>query len=343
MNISTFENWQNLFHVFALLITLLVGIGFTYFGYWLYKLAIYLVGAFWGAIVGTLLGYAAAPELVWIFSIVGFLLGGMLALIIHEFIIFGIGALIGVVLGLVMGVTEPGGLLFMACASGGLMLALNKLMVIVITSCSGSFLLLIVFINLGLLAGQTERAFVLPSFASYLKYLLDGYIKGQDLTSVAYTAGGDLLAYILLVASGIIGQYYLLHRGFRLFKPKRQNQNGTSLASHKESTVEKQPGTAAASYGVTLYMSGQWVCTLPLENAEPLQVGRSDDNDLPLQDTNVSRKHCTLTLQDGRLLVQDQNSTNGTWLSGQQKIQRMLLNLDEWVELGGSKLVFHTL
>ncbi|WP_314253038.1 FHA domain-containing protein [Streptomyces kutzneri] len=57
--------------------------------------------------------------------------------------------------------------------------------------------------------------------------------------------------------------------------------------------------------GVHLLHSGQ------------IRVGRSSDADVPLDDPDVSRLHCAVTvIPDGRVAVADLNSTNGTTLDG---------------------------
>ncbi|MFE3286574.1 FHA domain-containing protein, partial [Streptomyces sp. NPDC059233] len=57
--------------------------------------------------------------------------------------------------------------------------------------------------------------------------------------------------------------------------------------------------------GVHLLHSGQ------------IRVGRSADADVPLDDPDVSRLHCAVTvLRDGRVAVADLDSTNGTTLDG---------------------------
>ncbi|MBT2450660.1 FHA domain-containing protein, partial [Streptomyces sp. ISL-43] len=48
-----------------------------------------------------------------------------------------------------------------------------------------------------------------------------------------------------------------------------------------------------------------------------IRIGRSADADVPLDDPDVSRLHCTVTvLPDGRVAVADLGSTNGTTLDG---------------------------
>ncbi len=57
--------------------------------------------------------------------------------------------------------------------------------------------------------------------------------------------------------------------------------------------------------GVHLLHSGQ------------IRVGRSSDADVPLDDPDVSRMHCAVTvIRDGRVAVADLDSTNGTTLDG---------------------------
>ncbi|WP_370413066.1 FtsK/SpoIIIE domain-containing protein [Streptomyces fradiae] len=52
-------------------------------------------------------------------------------------------------------------------------------------------------------------------------------------------------------------------------------------------------------------------------NGGAIRIGRSVDADVPLDDPDVSRVHCTVTVgPDGRVTVTDQGSTNGTTLDG---------------------------
>lgn len=50
----------------------------------------------------------------------------------------------------------------------------------------------------------------------------------------------------------------------------------------------------------------------------PLRVGRVEGNDLVLASTEVSRTHCSLVLIEGRAVVTDLGSTNGTLVDGQR-------------------------
>ncbi|AEW94358.1 MULTISPECIES: FtsK/SpoIIIE domain-containing protein [Streptomycetaceae] len=55
-----------------------------------------------------------------------------------------------------------------------------------------------------------------------------------------------------------------------------------------------------------------------------VRIGRSGDADVPLDDPDVSRLHCVVTVDPagGRVTVADLGSTNGTWLDGRQVGER---------------------
>ena len=71
--------------------------------------------------------------------------------------------------------------------------------------------------------------------------------------------------------------------------------------------------------------------TLP---AREVTLGRGADNDLVLEDTLVSRKHCRLVAIEGGALVLDKGSSNGTWLNGTPVAQPSLLRFEDELVIG---------
>ncbi|MFC8473892.1 FtsK/SpoIIIE domain-containing protein [Streptomyces sp. NPDC057241] len=71
-----------------------------------------------------------------------------------------------------------------------------------------------------------------------------------------------------------------------------------------------------------------------------IRIGRSVDADVPLDDPDVSRAHCTVTVgADGRVTVSDRGSTNGTTLDGAPVGERpVLLRPGALLRLGESAL-----
>ncbi len=81
------------------------------------------------------------------------------------------------------------------------------------------------------------------------------------------------------------------------------------------------------------YQGGEF----PLAEGEEVVVGRSSDLDMVLVEEMVSRKHAVFRLQGGVLTVEDQGSTNGTFVNG-ERIEKATLNEGDRVLIGTSIL-----
>lgn len=71
----------------------------------------------------------------------------------------------------------------------------------------------------------------------------------------------------------------------------------------------------------------------------PISIGRSPDNDIALDDRRISRRHADLSQIEGRWVVHDLGSTNGTAVNGRIVRQAPLRDGDR-VSLGGFEVVF---
>jgi hypothetical protein len=58
--------------------------------------------------------------------------------------------------------------------------------------------------------------------------------------------------------------------------------------------------------------------------AEPVTVGRLEDNTFCIPEPSVSSHHCVITMHGNDVVVKDLNSTNGTFISGNQIIEAVL-------------------
>jgi hypothetical protein len=68
-------------------------------------------------------------------------------------------------------------------------------------------------------------------------------------------------------------------------------------------------------------------------------IGRTDQCDLVIDDSLVSRKHACIERKDGRFLLQDLKSTNGTFLNG-EFIDVCVLNHGDKIRIGNTVLQF---
>lgn len=72
---------------------------------------------------------------------------------------------------------------------------------------------------------------------------------------------------------------------------------------------------------------------------DSLTAGRDPGNDIVLQDENASRKHFTVSFTANRFLLEDHNSTNGTFCNG-EKLSRKWLEFGDSVQVGDTTIRF---
>ncbi len=72
--------------------------------------------------------------------------------------------------------------------------------------------------------------------------------------------------------------------------------------------------------------------------AEPLTIGRDEENDLVLDDRRVSRRHAEIRLRLRRHTLYDLQSTNGTYVNG-RRVAEVVLSDGDRIAIGGSEMV----
>jgi len=65
-----------------------------------------------------------------------------------------------------------------------------------------------------------------------------------------------------------------------------------------------------------------------------ITLGREAYNDVVLIDPEASRKHCQISFQAGRYVIEDLGSTNGTYVNGRQILTATALNRGDVIEIG---------
>jgi len=69
-----------------------------------------------------------------------------------------------------------------------------------------------------------------------------------------------------------------------------------------------------------------------------LLIGRSQDCDLCLADEFVSAKHCKIFFENEKLFIEDQGSTNGTFIDGAQVEEKSSLEPEQKIQIGITEL-----
>jgi hypothetical protein len=123
-------------------------------------------------------------------------------------------------------------------------------------------------------------------------------------------------------------------RIFRTEKPESGTQGedqGTSAISPEEA---RKHGLARET--VELVLEDR---TYPLEGRGPWSIGRSEENDIVIQNPNISRKHAQLSRSENGFVVEDLGSTNGTLLDG-APIDRERIEGGDELTFGGINACF---
>ena len=69
-------------------------------------------------------------------------------------------------------------------------------------------------------------------------------------------------------------------------------------------------------------------------NSADITIGRATENDIVIPKGNVSKRHARVVFKDGRLVVVDLNSTNGTFINGQKVTKPTVLRPDDELAIG---------
>jgi hypothetical protein len=93
---------------------------------------------------------------------------------------------------------------------------------------------------------------------------------------------------------------------------------------------------------LVIYSSGAANQTIEL-TGRTVRIGRAQENDVVLADTTqvVSRFHAELRYEDGRYILLDLNSANGTWV-WDHRIQRIVFESRAVAEIGSYRLALET-
>jgi hypothetical protein len=76
-----------------------------------------------------------------------------------------------------------------------------------------------------------------------------------------------------------------------------------------------------------------------LNRAFPVSIGRSKVNEIPLDDVTVSGQHCRIIPENGKHVLYDLGSTNGTFVND-KKVQRVILQVGDMIKVGETHFLY---
>jgi CRP-like cAMP-binding protein/pSer/pThr/pTyr-binding forkhead associated (FHA) protein len=113
------------------------------------------------------------------------------------------------------------------------------------------------------------------------------------------------------------------------------------VENERPETVKTDAKTYLLRYsGTKPLLKGARQVILPV--ARQILIGRSDQNDLRLQDRRVSNRHARLLFEAGRYLLADLGSSNGTFVNGQRIENRAVLSEGDNLRFGDFEFVLET-
>ena len=125
----------------------------------------------------------------------------------------------------------------------------------------------------------------------------------------------------------IITLYSFIFRVLRLMKQDLNKQSAWPMSQ------------GAPDWGLEIVENGanahlQKGAVIPLRSG--LSLGRKADNTIVLQDPYVSYYHLRFFLRDGRYVIEDLNSTNGTMLNHDRLEHKTYLKVNDIITLGST-------
>jgi hypothetical protein len=117
----------------------------------------------------------------------------------------------------------------------------------------------------------------------------------------------------------------------------------TPIEAEEEAAVEVGPPHSDLESGQALLVvqRGPNAGSKFLMDKDVTTAGRHPESDIFLDDVTVSRRHAEFHRGDGRFLIKDVGSLNGTYVNRQRVDQAELASGDE-LQIGKFKLTFYT-
>lgn len=104
---------------------------------------------------------------------------------------------------------------------------------------------------------------------------------------------------------------------------RKEQQTETPLPSKLEVTSGRAEGTWAPLPG----------------DGTAILIGRSADASIDINDDYASSRHARVYSQDGEWIVEDLDSTNGTYVNGQQIQAPTIIGLEDTIRIGRTQLM----
>lgn len=143
------------------------------------------------------------------------------------------------------------------------------------------------------------------------------------------------LGFLVLLWVGVLFTLSVLRRDLRAPREARP----VALAAGQQQPVSAPPTRRTRSTGKAsrlVVTDGPLSGTVVPLGATPVTIGRAADSTLVIDDDYASTNHCRIYAASGEWVVEDLNSTNGTWLDRTRITRPTVLPLGVPLRIGRS-------
>lgn len=122
--------------------------------------------------------------------------------------------------------------------------------------------------------------------------------------------------------------------------PAGNEMAGREVAAELPAPDRHAVETLPAGSGLLITVPGQGSGQRFLLDAESTMAGRHPRSEIFLDDVTVSRAHAAFVRRDGRFVVRDAGSLNGTYVN-HQRVDEVVLSAGDEVQIGKFRLSFY--
>lgn len=145
------------------------------------------------------------------------------------------------------------------------------------------------------------------------------------------------LGFLVLLWVGVLTTLSTLRRDLRA--PREARPAGVAAVAAPAAPVKKPSRRARSGKGSRLVVTeGPLVGTVIPLGGTPITIGRAQDSTLVLDDDYASTNHCRIYPAGGDWVVEDLQSTNGTWLDKTRLTQATVLPVGTPLRVGRTEM-----
>lgn len=119
----------------------------------------------------------------------------------------------------------------------------------------------------------------------------------------------------------------------------KQDTKPSSPAPVSRSRKRNEGNGTEAPFGKLVVIYGEHVGKEYRLGGKRVLIGRAAQCDIPINDSSASREHASIERKDGRFLLRDLRSTNGTVVNG-KSIDVAVLNHGDKIRIGRAVFTF---